>query len=326
MIVLKHLFAFFATKVEKSWELEDRSKEFFCTFAPDFGKRTMKRYTLHYIFQFLGAIFTLLFVACASESQWNDIEFYKVEKQEQLSESPLDDTDEENTEDEDSVEDKFTQLHTGLKREMDVKVDMQFLKSDKDTNERVCQLINAQLIEILLHQSSELSADEAVAQYIDDVKGEFHSDEVADIYRDHLTGRAEYGMGQVINYRLVEEAFNGGAHPCIVTTILRFNTKTGEMITADNLFPATKKDQLKEMLLRRLMENQHVRSLDELHKKGILEMTDMFVSNNIALREDSIEFHYNEYDIAPYSYGTFTICLGYDEAKEVMNADQTVKP
>ena len=155
----------------------------------------MKRYTLHYIFQFLGAIFTLLFVACASESQWNDIEFYKVEKQEQLSESPLDDTDEENTEDEDSVEDKFTQLHTGLKREMDVKVDMQFLKSDKDTNERVCQLINAQLIEILLHQSSELSADEAVAQYIDDVKGEFHSDEVADIYRDHGTRRIRHGAG-----------------------------------------------------------------------------------------------------------------------------------
>ena len=286
----------------------------------------MKRDTLHYTFLFLGALYTLLFMACTSKSQWNDIEFYRVEKQEQLSESPLDDADGEQMEEKDTVRDEFAQFSLGEKREMDVKVDMQFLKSDKDTNERVCRLINGQLIEILLHQSSELSADEAVAQYIEDVRGEFHSDEVADIYHDRLTGRAEYGMKQVINYRLEEEVFNGGAHPCIVTTILRFNTKTGEMITPDDLCPITTKNQLKEMLLRRLMENQHVRSLDELHKKGILEMTDMFVSNNIALREDSIEFYYNEYDIAPYANGTFAICLGYDEAKEVMNVAQTVNP
>lgn len=286
----------------------------------------MKRYTLHYISLFLGALSTILFAACAFESQWNDIEFYHVEKQERLDESSLDNEDKENAEDGDLMQNEFAQLHTNPKREMDVKVDMQFLKSNKETSERVCQLINSQLIEILLHQSSELSADEAVAQYIEDVKGEFHGDEVADIYHDHLTGRAEYGMEQVINYRLVEEAFNGGAHPCIVTTILRFNTKTGEMITLDNLCPITKKNQLKEMLLHRLMENLHIRSLGELHKKGILEMTDMFVSNNIALRKDSIEFHYNEYDIAPYAYGTFTICLGYEEVQEVMNVVQTVKP
>lgn len=301
-----------------------RSQEFFCTFAPDFGQRTMKRDTLHDIFLFLGALSTFFLTACISDSQWNGIEFYRVEKQERLNETPMEDADEEEAE-KDTLQDEFASLHEGAKREMDVKVDMQFMRQDQEVNEQVCKLINGQLIEILLHQSSELTADEAVAQYIEDVKGEFRSDEVADIYYDHLTGRAEYGKKQVVNYRLEEEVFNGGAHPCTVTTILRFDTSTGRMIVLDDICPITKQNLLKDLLLRKLMKDQQVRTMDELRQKGILEMTDMFISNNFALREDSIEFLYNEYDIAPYAYGAFTICLGYDETKEVLNF-QTLKP
>jgi hypothetical protein len=211
------------------------------------------------------------------------------------------------------------------KRELDVKVDMQFMKPENGANEKVCNLINGHLMELLLKQSSELSVDEAVAEYIEDVKSEFHGDEVANVYYDHLTGRAEYGKENVINYRLIEDVFTGGAHPCIQTTILRFNTQTGDFITLNDVFPTLNQPQLQKILLEKLMKDQNVHSIDELHQKGILEMTDMFVSNNFALLEDSIEFHYNEYDIAPYAYGTCTICLSYDEAKEVM-AIQTVNP
>ena len=97
------------------------------------------------------------------------------------------------------------------KRELDVKVDMQFLKPENGANEKVCNLINGHLMELLLKQSSELSVDEAVAEYIEDVKSEFHGDEVANVYYDHLTGRAEYGKENVINYRLIEDVFTGGA-------------------------------------------------------------------------------------------------------------------
>ena len=97
------------------------------------------------------------------------------------------------------------------------------------------------------------------------------------------------------------------------------------MIVLDDICPITKQNLLKDLLLRKLMKDQQVRTMDELRQKGILEMTDMFISNNFALREDSIEFLYNEYDIAPYAYGAFTICLGYDETKEVLNF-QTLKP
>lgn len=252
----------------------------------------------------------MFIVGCTSGTQWNDLEFYNVEKLEQLKEAPLK-TDEED-------DDAFAQLHKKESREMDVKVDMQFLKSGNQANEQVCKLINDQLVEMLLNQSSEMTVDEAVEQYIEDVKKEFHGDEVANIYYDHLTGRAEYGYENIINYRLVEDVFMGGAHPCTITTILRFNAMTGEFIPLEGLFTYPQQKQLQELLLERLMKMNQARSLEDLHKKGILEMSDMFISKNFALRADSLEFYYNEYDIAPYAYGSFSICLSYEDVKDLM--------
>lgn len=270
----------------------------------------MKRHIALYIKLFLGTFFALFATACTSNKEWQNIEFYNVEKMEQLTEQPLD------TE-EDSV--GFGQLHESENREMDVKVDMQFMKSENASQEKVCNLINGQLIELLLKQSSELSIDDAIAQYIEDVKTEFHGDEVANVYHDHLTGRAEYGMENVINYRLLEDVFTGGAHPCKLTTILRFNTQTGEFITLNDVFPTINQSKLQDLLLAQLMKDQNVHSMDELHQKGILEMTDMFISNNFAMREDSIEFHYNEYDIAPYASGACTICVSYEDVKDIIS-------
>lgn len=271
----------------------------------------MKRHIRLYRDLLLGTFFALLATACTSNKEWQNIEFYNVEKMEQLTEKPL-------HVEEDSA--GLGQLHNDDEsREMDVKVDMQFMKSENVANEKVCNLINGHLIELLLKQSSELSIDDAIAQYIEDVKTEFHGDEVANVYHDHLTGRAEYGMENVINYRLLEDIFTGGAHPCKLTTILRFNTQTGEFITLDDVFPTLNQTRLQDILLAKLMKDQNVQSLDELHQKGILEMTDMFISSNFALREDSIEFHYNEYDIAPYASGACTICVSYEDVKDIIS-------
>ena len=306
------LFNYFFGKIRESCRNNTHDKEKNRNFAFDFEILTMKRHITLYIELFLGTFSTLLFTGCTSNKEWQNIEFYNVEKMEQLTEKTL-------NEEEDSV--GLGPLHdVNENREMNVKVDMQFMKSENVANEKVCNLINGHLIELLLKQSSELSIDEAIAQYIEDVKTEFHGDEVANVYHDHLTGRAEYGMKNVINYRLLEDIFTGGAHPCKLTTILRFNTQTGEFITLDNVFPSINQSQLQDILLKKLMKDQNAHSLEELHKKGILEMTDMFISNNFALREDSIEFYYNEYDIAPYASGACAICVSYEDVKDVISA------
>ena len=262
----------------------------FLTFAADLEKSMMKSYWIHYIAGLILMLIVGVLTACQPNAQWRDYECYGVLRTEHISEP----------------------------REMDVKIDLQFLKTDKDASAKVCQRINAQLKELLLKQSGDLGDEEAVDLYIDDVKAEFRANEIWEMYSEELTGRVEYGTDHIVNYRLTENSFAGGAHPSSVTTIVRFDAQNGDFISLDNVFPTHRQGRLKELLLRRLMQDVHVSTLEDLRAKGYLEWMDMFISSNFALREDSIEFFYNEYDIAPYAVGACTICLGYDEAKEVM--------
>lgn len=280
------------------------------TFAPNLTESVMKNPLIHHIVGGCGILIALLMAACQSNSPKDELTFYAVEAQENLKEPPLDSVD---------SDDAFAELHAQEERELDVKVNMEFVKSDNEQKTKVCKLINDQLIELLLKQSSDQAIEEALAQYIEAAKEEFHSDNIANIYYDHLKGNAEHGMKDVINYRLVEDTFMGGAHPCRLTTILRFNTQTGEFIPLDDVFSTIHQHALQDTLLHKLMADNGVRTLQGLQKKGFLEMSDMFVSHNFALRDDSIEFYYNEYDIAPYAYGPTTICLSYDQVKDIVN-------
>lgn len=248
-------------------------------------------------------------MGCNSGNKWNDLDFYAVQQQEVLKEKDtkgLADTD-------------FKPLHTDSLREMDVRVDMHFIKSDNVASQAACDRINALLTELLLKQSGELSVDEAVKQYIQATKADFDDDPLVKTYYDHLTGRAEYGFEDIINYRMDEEVFTGGAHPCTITTILRFNAQTGDFISLENVFPLDRQGALQDLLVAKLMADKGAKTLEELHEQGYLDMMEMFVSTNFALRADSIEFYYNEYDIAPYVYGPTSICLSYEQTDSLMS-------
>ena len=269
----------------------------------------MKRYLFCYILLSLLVLTSALTTSCNSNAKWNEIEFYKVNKSEQFTE--------EFEQDED---DEFASLHDDSEREFDVNVDMQFMQSGNGMSDEVCQLINAQLIEMLLNQSGDLTADDAAEAYIKDMEEQFRKDKLLREYFDHIEGKAEYGFENVINYRMTQSIFAGGAHPSTVTTILRFNAMTGDFISLDNVFPSANHDALIDLLTAKLMQNNGVDTVEGLHELGYLELMDMFVTPNFALREDSIEFYYNEYDIAPYAYGPSTICLDYTTIEPLMNA------
>lgn len=261
---------------------------------------------LHILFLFASIATLITMASCSTGGKWNDIEFFDVEKLEQLTEKPeIDENDE------------VAVLRDSDDRTLDVKVDMQFMKSENDENENVCQLINEQLVEMVLGQPRDISIDEAVELYIASKKDEFHADDILPSMHDYLTGRAEYGMKNIINYRVSEDIYTGGAHPLCVTTIYTFDALTGEYLNLEKVFPSVFHEELKEKLTQKLMENNCAASIEELKEKGILDMTDMFVSPNYALRADSVEFFYNPYDIAPYAFGPSVICLSYESIRNI---------
>lgn len=228
------------------------------------------------------------------------MKFYKVERTQQLDE-PL-------------PQDSELQTPT-QSRSFDAHIDMEFLTEGHPCASR----INATIIEQCLQQPDTLAPDQAVDNYMKDIIAEFHSDIVIPFYYKHLQGRAQEGRNRILNYRCHENTHAGGAHPGKLTTIMRFNSDDGTLITLDDVFPLKGQAELQQKLLTKLMQRHGVTTLAQLQELGFLSMSDFFVSSNFALRPDSIEFFYNEYDIAPYAYGTTTLCLDYDEARELIN-------
>ena len=147
-----------------------------------------------------------------------------------------------------------------------------------------------------------------------------------DIYPDsprftayyYLKSDARNGKDGIVCYTVNYEAYEGGAHPYHITSVVNFDEKSGKEITLQDVFTENCDSLLTDRLTRRLAEQQGVASLQELQDKGYLYMCDMFITNNFMLDKDSIFFIYNIYEIAPYALGESHIGFKYDELKDLL--------
>lgn len=250
----------------------------------------------------IAAIGILLICSCANSEKWNNIHTVKVcaeakaEKQEKTTYDG----------------DTFTSPS------YDITVNMEFMDTTMHDNAEACHNINKYLIEEILQRKGETDGERAVASFIAHLKNEYEQEEMAPEIYDHYTGKAEYGMDGIINYTLVEDFYGGGAHPSVVTTILCFDAQTGRKIDLYDVFTDTCTQTLCDKLTERLMQQVGVKTLDSLNACGYLEMQDMFISENFLLKKDSVSFFYNQYDIAPYSFGTTTLSFSYDELEGLL--------
>ena len=72
------------------------------------------------------------------------------------------------------------------------------------------------------------------------------------------------------------------------------------------------------VLERKLLEYAGCSSRDELDEHGYFSEDPMFVSDNFEIRQDTIDFIYNQYDIAPYSTGITTLSVPEDEIRSII--------
>ena len=128
----------------------------------------------------------------------------------------------------------------------------------------------------------------------------------------------EEGHKGTINVSATFYCDMGGAHPNQWNRWMNFDGTTGRMLTREDVFPAEAKADIERMLLAKLIGKQSelypdetIATLEDLHRKGILQLTDIYIPENFLLVKDEVLFLFNRYDIAPYSAGT--IVLGIDD-------------
>lgn len=110
----------------------------------------------------------------------------------------------------------------------------------------------------------------------------------------------------------------GGAHGMESTTYTNFDEATGNCIGKYDLIAEGADIVLCERLTAALARQLGVTTLEEIQEKGYLTDIDMWATENFRLTDDSIYFHYDRYEIAPYALGSTTLALGLDEIKDIM--------
>lgn len=101
-------------------------------------------------------------------------------------------------------------------------------------------------------------------------------------------------------YEVTQSSYLGGAHPMTVTRPFTYDLAGGRVLAADDLFVPGSTDALLTVIRETLAQQYNIRPSQ-------LAMAGINVEDNIGtpyLMGGAVVFHYNPYEIAPYSLGS----------------------
>ena len=137
--------------------------------------------------------------------------------------------------------------------------------------------------------------------------------EFKDMYQYHYTveGRPlEQASDSILSYRTSTDCYLGGAHGSYVIHYYNFDRKCGKLIGIKDVVPAGKEASVLKAMEQQLCKDWGALNLADLQQKtGITMLSDLYLTNNFLLKGDSIEFLFNQYEIAPYAAGLIGITI-----------------
>ncbi len=138
-------------------------------------------------------------------------------------------------------------------------------------------------------------------------------------YEYVINTEVHYGNGRdIIGHFINMYQYTGGAHGGTFITCRNYRLEDGSVVTLDNYFKPGYEKVLIPILEKKLLEYAECSSRDELDEHGYFSNEPMFVSENFEIRKDTIDFIYNQYDIAPYSTGITTLSVPNDEIRSIL--------
>lgn len=99
---------------------------------------------------------------------------------------------------------------------------------------------------------------------------------------------------------------------------MNFDVSTGKNIYLKDIFVPGFERRLNDILFNALEQKTEATGILELQNKGYLCTTDIFPSDNFIMKEHSITFIYNVYEIAPYSNGITELDIPYSDINDLL--------
>lgn len=119
-------------------------------------------------------------------------------------------------------------------------------------------------------------------------------------------------------YIAILDLYEGGAHGIQQTFAMNFDIKTGNLVKLTDIFVQGFERRLNDILFKALERKTETNGILDLQDKGYLCTTDIYPSDNFIMKENSISFIYNVYEIAPYSQGMTELEIPYSDINDLL--------
>lgn len=133
----------------------------------------------------------------------------------------------------------------------------------------------------------------------------------------------------IYSYGIDRYVYMGGAHGLSNRTYFNFNLKTGKVITEKDLFTDNSRAALSGLIKMRIVEESK-----ETYEAGTppirnLEDTDFWTDSikpngNFYITDESINYVFNPYEIAPYYIGQTEVSLAFDRIKKFLKPNNPI--
>lgn len=137
-------------------------------------------------------------------------------------------------------------------------------------------------------------------------------------YYSEVSGRLIEVNEQSCTYLISFSEYMGGAHPNHASVVMSYDFTRGKCIDYAYLFREGADSKLQGLILESLAANMTV-SVKELDSELLVKP--LPVSKDVYVLNGMLVFHYNPYDILPYSYGTIDVDVAPYQVRDYLTPE-----
>ena len=147
-------------------------------------------------------------------------------------------------------------------------------------------------------------------------------------FNEHnLEGFSLLNDEKIYSYGINRYVFMGGAHGLTTLNYFNFDLKSGKQIMENDLFEAGFEETLTSLLKTRIVEQSN----EDPNVETIISLddTDYWVdaikpNNNFYITDESLNYVFNPYEIAPYYMGITEVIIPFDRIKEMLKKPSVI--
>jgi len=123
-----------------------------------------------------------------------------------------------------------------------------------------------------------------------------------------------YNENGLLSLLVTTSSYTGGAHGTTTKKVRTLTTK-GEILTEEDIFTENYSDDLKNILINKLLVQNKAKDINELSELGFIFTEGIVPNGNFFVTKEGITYVYGVYEIACYAIGISEVFLPFDDIR-----------